>query len=196
MAGRLTRRALDAWLKSPTMSPWLWCGEIRGFGVHRRNGGRAAFVVQYRVGRGRLAKRRRAVLGEYPTINPEQARERASEHISAGWRGDDLVAEKQALQTKQGGQSETYAALVPTFYTARRVHLKGRSADQYESIWDRLILPEFGSKIVRHTKRREIAGLMDTVETSAGTSVADRVHEQMALFFAGMPSAMTTLHRR
>ena len=32
-------------------------------------------------------------------------------------------------------------------------------------------------------KRREIANLMDRIERSTGTSVADRVHEQLAIFF-------------
>src|SRR5215470_6853555 len=98
MGSKLTRRSLDAWLKTPAGSAWLWCGELRGFGAHRRDIDKAAFVVQFRVGRGRLAKRRRVVLGEYPTMTPEQARERAADHISAGWKGNDPVAEKSALR--------------------------------------------------------------------------------------------------
>lgn len=59
MGDKLTRRSLDAWLKAADKAAWLWCGELRGFGAHRRGDSRAAFVVQFRVGRGRLAKRRR-----------------------------------------------------------------------------------------------------------------------------------------
>jgi hypothetical protein len=68
MGEKLTRRALDAWLKSASNGDWLWCRELRGFGAHRRENGQAAFLVQFRVGRGRTAKRRRVVLGDYPTI--------------------------------------------------------------------------------------------------------------------------------
>ena len=73
MGERLTRRALDAWLKSESNDEWLWCGELRGFGAHRRDGSKAAFVVQYRVGRGRMATRRRIVVGEYPVLTVEEA---------------------------------------------------------------------------------------------------------------------------
>ena len=49
--------------------------------------------------------------------------------------------------------------------------------------WRRLIIPDFGSKAVSEVKRREVANLMDRIEQSTGTSVADRVHEQLAIFF-------------
>jgi len=68
MGDKLTRRTLDAWIKSGDNDTWLWCGEQRGFGAHRRGNGTTSFVVQFRVGRGRLAKRRRVVLGEYPAL--------------------------------------------------------------------------------------------------------------------------------
>ena len=80
MGEKLTWRALDTWLKSAAGEAWLWCGQLRGFGAHRRDSGRAAFVVSFRVGRGRLVKRRRVVLGEYPTVTPEQARKSAADH--------------------------------------------------------------------------------------------------------------------
>jgi integrase len=180
---RLTRRALDTWLKIPTGSEWLWCGELKGFGARRHGSTKAAFVVQFRVGRGRAAPRRRAVLGEYPTISPEQAREQAVEHISAGWRGIDLVAEKRAQRAAQARQRDTFTTLAPTFHAARRAHLKSRSADQYESIWNRHILPECGSAVISELKRRDVARLMDKIEASVGTSVADRAREQLAIFF-------------
>ena len=183
MGNKLTRRTLDAWIKSGDNEAWLWCGEQRGFGAQRRSNGTAAFVVQFRVGRGRLAKRRRVVLGEYPAMTPEQAREQAVTHISAGWRGDDPVAEKKTQQAAQARQRDTVKDLAEAFHAARRAHLHGRSADQYQSLWRRLIVPELGGKAVSDLKRREIANLMDRIERSTGTSVADRVHEQLAIFF-------------
>ena len=183
MGDKLTRRTLDAWIKSGDNEAWLWCGEQRGFGVHRRGNGTAAFVVQFRVGRGRLAKRRRVVLGEYPAMTPEQAREQAVMHISAGWQGNDLVAEKKTQQAEQARQRDTIKDLSEAFHAARRAHLQRHSADQYKSLWRRLIIPDLGGKAVSDVKRREIANLMDRIERSTGTSVADRVHEQLAIFF-------------
>ena len=183
MSDKLTRRALDAWLKAGDESAWLWCGELRGFGAHRRGTGRAAFAVQFRVGHGRLAKRRRVVLGEYPVMTPEQAQKQAMEHISAGWGGADPVADRRATQAAATRQRDTFAVLAESFFTARRSHLRDRSADQYESIWRRLILPEVGTKTVVEVRRRDIARMMDRVGQDAGSSVADRIHEQLAIFF-------------
>lgn len=183
MGEKLTRRALDAWLKSETNSQWLWCGELRGFGAHRRENGRAAFIVQLRVGHGRLAQRRRVVLGEYPTMPPESARQQAAELVSAGWKGTDVVATKRDQQAAQARRRDTLAEMAKGFHAARRRHLKGRSADQYESLWRRLIIPDFGTTAVSDMKRREVANIMDRIEQSAGTSVADRVHEQLGTFF-------------
>ena len=183
MGDKLTRRALDAWIKSGQNEAWLWCGEQRGFGAHRRANGTAAFVVQFRVGRGRLAKRRRVVLGEYPAMTPEQAREQAVTHISAGWRAADLVADKRTQQAAQARRKDTVKDQAEAFHAARRAHLNCRSAHQYQSLWRRLIIPDLGSKAVSELKRREVANLMDRVEQSVGASVADRVHEQLAIFF-------------
>ncbi len=130
-----------------------------------------------------MARRRRVVLGDYPTMTVEEARQQAVEHISAGWKGIDLVAERRVQQAAAGRARETFATLSEAFHAARRPHLKPWSADQYKSIWRRLILPEFGTRAVPDVKRREIANLMDEIERSTGTSVADRVHEQLAIFF-------------
>ena len=40
-------------------------------------------------------------------MTPEQAREQAVTHISAGWRGDDPIAEKRAQQATQDRQRDT-----------------------------------------------------------------------------------------
>src|SRR5436190_5242704 len=182
MGEKLTRRALDAWLKSASEGQGLWCGELRGLGAHRRDNGRAAFVVQLRVGRGRLAPRRRVVLGDYPTMTPEEARQQAAEHVNAGWKGTDVVARKRAEQSTQARQRDTLKELAGAFHAARRTHLRAHSADQYESLWRRLIVPDLGGKAVADIRRREVALLMDRIEQSVGTSVADGVHEQLAMF--------------
>jgi integrase len=180
---KLTRRVLDAWLRSAEGGEWCWCGELKGFGALRREGGRVAFVVQFRVGRGRLAPRRRVVLGDYPTLTPEVARQRAAEHISAGWKGVDPIADARARQADQARRRDTLDALVPAFISSRRTKLRPSSAKLYESLWRRFILPDLRSKAMADVKRRDIAALMDDVEKSAGSSAADDVYEQLSIFF-------------
>jgi integrase len=180
---KLTRRVMDAWLRSAEGGEWCWCGELKGFGARRRDRGRAAFVVQFRVGRGRLAPRRRVVLGDYPTLTPEVARQRAAEHVGAGWKGVDPIADARARQADQARRRDTFDAMAPAFTTSRRAKLRPSSAKLYESLWRRFILPDLRSKAMADVKRRDIAALMDDVEKSAGSSAADDVYEQLSIFF-------------
>ena len=183
MGDKLTRRAVDAWLKTSAEGQWLWCGELRGFGIHRRRGVKGAFVAQFRVGRGRLAKRRRVVLGEYPTMTPEEARMLAADHIKAGWKGTDPVAEKRAAQAIAVRRQDTFETLFDTFHEGRKYRLRASSATLYRSAWERLILPEFGPRSVSTIKRSEVAALMDRVGVASGTSAADRVYFELGRFF-------------
>ena len=95
MANKLTRRAIDAWLRNMNGSRWLWCGETKGFGAKRRGTGTASWIAQSRIGKGRLAQRRRVVLGVYPAMGADEARLLAVDHIKAGWHGVDPVAPKK-----------------------------------------------------------------------------------------------------
>lgn len=184
MGEKLTRRRIESWLRNASGGDWLWCGELRGFGVQRRGGeGEAAFVSQFRVGTGRLAKRRRAVIGTFPTMTPEAARVAAGDLINAGRKGDDPVAVRRAEQAAAARKRDTYKSLGDVFWTERRKSLRASSANLYESVWRRFIVPELGDSPVADTKRRTVAGLMDAISTKAGTSVADRAFVILGVFF-------------
>ena len=60
-------------------------------------------------------------------MTPEQAREQAVMHISAGWQGNGLVAEKRTWQATQARQRDTIKEQSEAFHAARRKHLQGRS---------------------------------------------------------------------
>lgn len=184
MGEKLTRRRIESWLRNPAGGEWLWCGELRGFGVQRRDSdSEAAFVAQFRVGTGRLAKRRRTVIGTFPTMTPEAARVAAGDLINAGRKGDDPVAVRRAEQAAAARKRDTYKSLGEVFWTERRKALRASSANLYESVWRRFIVPELGDSPVADTKRRTVAGLMDAISTEAGTSVADRAFVILSVFY-------------
>lgn len=183
MGEKLTRRALDNWLKASGGPQWIWCGELRGLGLRRRSAGGATFVVQFRVGRGRSAQKRRVTLGTLPAMTLDEARERAAEYVRAGWRGTDLVAETKAAQASNARRQDTLSILSVPYLSSRRTGLRPVTADMYASVWRRLILPRLGSRPASEIKRREVAALMDHVEEAVGSSVADRVFEQLSVFF-------------
>jgi hypothetical protein len=183
MANKLTRRAIDAWLRNANGSPWLWCGELRGFGAKRRGTGTASWVAQFRIGKGRLAPRRRVVLGLFPPMSADEARLLAADHIKAGWRGVDPVAEKQAAQALRAQRANTVRSQVDVFYSQREARLRRSSALLVHSRWRRLILPAFGERSISSIKRSEITTLLDQIEAASGASTADDVLQELGLFF-------------
>jgi integrase len=183
MADKLTRRAIDAWLRNGSGSQWLWCGELKGFGAERRGGGSASWVAQFRIGKGRLAQKRRVVIGRFPPMGPDEARVLAIDYIKAGWRGIDPVAEKRAAQACRVQGANTFDGLFGAFYGQREARLRQSSALLVHSRWKRLILPQFGSRSIASVRRSEVAALMDQVEASVGASAADKVFQEVRMFF-------------
>jgi len=59
------------------------------------------FIVQKRVGSGRLAKQRKLTIGTHPEINLVQARKAAYEFVASLQFGTDVVEEKAAEQRAQ-----------------------------------------------------------------------------------------------
>jgi len=101
MAGtkRLTTKFIEEF-DSGGKDVTIWDESPKGFGVRFRNG-RKVFIVQKRVGSGRLAKQRKLTIGTYPEINLVQARKAAYEFVASLQFGTDVVEEKAAEQRAQ-----------------------------------------------------------------------------------------------
>ncbi|WP_291078209.1 tyrosine-type recombinase/integrase [Hyphomonas sp.] len=72
----------------------VWDVMPTGFGVRFYKSGKIAFIVQKRVGSGRLAKQRKMTIGTYPEINLVRARTLALEAIAKFQMGGDPVQEE------------------------------------------------------------------------------------------------------
>lgn len=72
---RLTKRVVDA-LRVPNGKDeaTAWCSDLKGFGARIRPSGAVTFVFKHRLGRGRAAPTRRAVIGRYGPLTVDQAR--------------------------------------------------------------------------------------------------------------------------
>ena len=101
MAGtkRLTTKFIEEF-DSGGKDVTIWDESPKGFGVRFRNG-RKVFIVQKRVGSGRLAKQRKLTIGTHPEINLVQARKAAYEFVASLQFGTDVVEEKAAEQRAQ-----------------------------------------------------------------------------------------------
>ena len=78
------------------------------------SGGHKSWSLFYRAG-GRL---RRFTLGNFPALKPGPARREASRILERVAEGGDPVAEKKAQRDVRPPEEETFAAVVPTIWSA------------------------------------------------------------------------------
>src|SRR5262249_27578810 len=153
----LTKRTVHA-LESSCSEFTVWDNAVTGFGVRVRATGAKSYVVVYRAGAGRGAPVRRYTIAAVGKITPERARTRAKIILGAVAHGHDPANQK----TAERGMP-TVAELVDSFVTAK---CKGRTAEFYRDILDRIVKPAVGTskadKLTRGQVGRLHSSLADT----------------------------------
>jgi len=141
MAGRLTKRTVDT-LKGGQIA---WDGELRGFGIRRReSGGAPVYVVKYRAGRGRNAPQRWYTLGTHGSPwTPDTARTEARRLLAEAAAGRDPARAPEARRrlVTVSELCDRYLKAAPTLILAR----KGRPKKASSLVID-------ASNIQRHVK--------------------------------------------
>src|SRR5262245_697028 len=154
---RITKRTVDA-LQSSRSELTVWDNAVTGFGVRVRATGAKSYVVVYRAGAGRGAPVRRYTIAAVGKITPERARTRAKIILGAVAHGHDPANQK----TAERGMP-TVAELADSFVTAK---CKGRTAEFYRDILDRIVKPAVGTnkadKLTRLQVGRLHSSLADT----------------------------------
>ncbi|MCW5685519.1 MAG: site-specific integrase [Pseudolabrys sp.] len=139
-AQRITKRIVDV-LQPKSREFTLWDTAVRGFGVRVRPTGSKSYVVVYRSGAGRGAPVRRYTIATVGKIPPESARDRAKVILGAVAHGHDPAAQKA---TERG--APTIAELADQFMAEHvRAKRKGRTAEFYRDILDRIVKPALGT---------------------------------------------------
>ncbi|HTW54509.1 MAG TPA: Arm DNA-binding domain-containing protein [Stellaceae bacterium] len=78
MASKITKRLVDTATPDAAKDAFWWDSELRGFGLKVTPAGVKVYVLQYHVGTGRKARRRRLVIGRHGSPwTPETARTEA-----------------------------------------------------------------------------------------------------------------------
>ncbi len=85
---KLTKARVQA-AKPQDQRFWLWDSEVRGFGVYVMPSGHRSFYVQW----GDHGRTKRVLLGSFPEVSVEAARQKAAEHKVAIRQGHDPEAE-------------------------------------------------------------------------------------------------------
>ena len=141
----------------------------RGFGVRVTAAGARAFVLNYRV-RGR---EHRFTIGAWPDWSALKAVREARSLRQRVDRGENPIADRMPSPA-----TPTVATLLDDF-VARYVRnqkqpLRERTADEYESAFNRLVKPRIGKLGIYEVRRSHIIKMLDEIEDANGPVAADR----------------------
>lgn len=153
-----TVRALPPSL--PNKKVFDWDDEVRGFGCYRTSGGVVVFVYQYRLPH---QPARRAKIGEYGDLTPNQARDIARGMAVERRRGVDPVERRREDARERAAARDLRFATYVDAYLQRRI-VEGRPVNQQHS---RILV-------------NDVAGLMPNIRIDRLTvSDIDRWQEEL-----------------
>jgi integrase len=175
---KLTKRIIDA-LPSPSTADQIWWDEdLKGFGLKLTPAGRKVFLVQYRPS-GKLGNPRKYTIGEYGSVTPHQARIEAQRVLGERAAGRDPQVERQT--SKRRIRSEQVAELAAEFIA--RHAAQNRTGSETARIFNREVLPYWGSWTVGEVRKRDVIALLDRVRERGSPIMANRILAAVRKFF-------------
>ena len=139
----------------------------RGFGVRVTAAGARAFVLNYRL-RGR---EHRFTIGAWPDWSALKAVREARNLRQRVDRGENPIEDRTPVPA-----TANVASILDDFVTrhVRNNNQPLRSADEYESAFNRLVKPRIGKLSVYEVRRSHVTEMLDEIEDSNGPVMADR----------------------
>jgi integrase len=139
----------------------------RGFGVRVTAAGARAFILNYRL-RGREY---RYTIGAWPDWSALKAVREARHLRQRVDRGEN------PLEDRASSSGAVTVASVLDDFVVRHVRNKNqplRSADEYESAFNRLVKPRIGKLGIYEIRRSHVIKMLDEIEDANGPVMADR----------------------
>jgi integrase len=139
----------------------------RGFGVRVTAAGARSFVLNYRL-RGR---EHRLTIGAWPDWSALKAVREARALRQRVDRGEN------PLEDRAPSPATGNVASILDDFVARHVRNKSqplRSADEYESAFNRLVKPRIGKLSIYEVRRSHVNKMLDEIEDANGPVMADR----------------------
>jgi integrase len=129
---------------------------VSGFGARITPNGHRSWFVQYRMGKGRHAVKKRAVIGDVSDLTAHRAREIAKDWKAKARQGIDPNAPVPPPPPKP----ESIEALWPRFRDEHvNVHTKAGSQKNARIAFEKHILPALGKRIVTEDIKDDIEAL-------------------------------------
>jgi integrase len=141
----------------------------RGFGVRVTAGGARAFVLNYRL-RGR---EHRFTIGAWPDWSALKAVREARDLRQRVDRGENPI-EDRTPSPAVANISSILDEFITRYARNPNQPLRKRTADEYESAFNRLVKPRIGKLGIYEVRRSHIIKMLDEIEDVNGPVAADR----------------------
>lgn len=162
-------------VKPPETGRVDWWDDKSDIGLRVSHTGSKVWQVRYRAANG---KRRRVVLGEYPTVSFADANERASAVLLDAAREKDPAAILAARKA-----SPTIDALTTEYLERRVPQLRKHTQRNIGHSLRRDILPALGKRRAADVRRGDVVELLDRiVRRGAPSSAVQALHTLSALY--------------
>jgi len=149
--------------------------DLAGFGVRIRASGSRGYVVQYKF----AGRHRRIPLGSITEIDLGKARATAKDLLARVRLGQDPFAEKLEARAAAG---ETLGSRLPEYLAHKAAALRPRTMVEIR----RHLLVQAAAlhpRSLHSIDRREVAGVLASIEAASGPVAANRLHESLRAFF-------------
>lgn len=185
---KLSKKVVD--LARPGARPsFVWCSELKGFGVRVFPSGTKKFVVDYRNESG---ERKRMSIGAYGPLTVDDARKLALGVLGDAVRGDDPLTERQTKRKgmKVGDLCDRYIIALD----AGQIMGKGRQPKKPVTVYqdknaiERHIRPLLGKKLLADLKPSDIRGYINDV-TAGKTATVEKTGPNGLAVVKGGPGA-------
>jgi integrase len=158
-------------------------GAVPGLGLRVLPTGRKSWFLRY----GPREARRRIVLGPYPALTLEAARNKARELVAGVKMSDrDPMAERQAARaTRRKAETATFTALSLFYveeYAKRRKRLRGWQEDERKLRVE--VLPAWGARPAADIRRADVRELLERIAEERGGVCANRTRALLSKVFA------------
>jgi hypothetical protein len=152
---KLTKRVVESAVPRADRY-YLWDPELRGFGVKIEASGTRTYVLRYRPKLlGSRAPKRFITIGRHGALTVEQARSQAQMLLGRVAKGEDPAA-----QIRSQREALTFRELVDRFLQEHiRSKRKPRTAEFYETLLEKHVLPTLGARPAETVTRNDIAKL-------------------------------------
>ena len=149
---------------------------VSGLFLRVTSSGHKSWGVDYRF----QGKRRRFMIGPWPSVEVDEARIAAESVKRQVREGVDPAAEKRAAK-RQADIPETFADTVAEFM--KRHASRNKSAKETERIFRVYVLPRWGKRSLDDIRRRDVIQLLDQIADENGVVMADHVLAQVRKLF-------------